>query len=639
MRVLGKWIVGILLLLVIAVFVGSQFISTHDIVVQLTSKVQDITGRRLAVGKEAELGLFPSLTLELPEIRFANVSGSKHDEMVTMDKLVVHIPWLSLLSKQLVIEKFVFVAPKFFLEQDTDGKGNWQFNQQVAPAGGSTSAEKPSLPVDFDLNFGQVEIIDGGVTYFDAATNNEHYLEQINLKVLLPSLQQSLILDGAMNYMSENIAINANINSLDTMMNEQRFDAIFNVSSEAITLEYTGNVAKGGEKISGKLTADGHSLRELLAWQKIKSTMSNEVLKAFKFSSDILYENNAVQLKDLTLTLDDLAIRGGSRLTFSTPMNIQADVDLGILNLTPYLASNENTAKTTPEITTSNDEQAPVVWDNTAIDLSALNNIDLDIKLKSTALFLNEIKLAHNSLNVNVKQGKAVIKLEEFNAYNGQGVGSININAKNKPYNVASEFTLTAIDAEPLFTDVVNFNKLLGKGNINWQLNSQGSSQAEFIANLNGTLNLAIEDGAIKGVNLGALARSAQNLMSGNFQGVDLDKNFMHSEKTDFAALSGQFDIKKGNAHTDNISLTNPFIRVKGAGDINLPDTKLALKLATKLVATSQGQTGDENVSGITIPIKVSGPFHQVKFTPDVSSEAKDKIKEKVKDKLKKLFG
>ena len=44
-----------------------------------------------------------------------------------------------------------------------------------------------------------------------------------------------------------------------------------------------------------------------------------------------------------------------------------------------------------------------------------------------------------------------------------------------------------------------------------------------------------------------------------------------------------------------------------------------------------------------TIPIKIKGPFHQIKVKPDISGEAKDKLRDKLKDKLKdkfkKLFG
>ena len=147
----------------------------------------------------------------------------------------------------------------------------------------------------------------------------------------------------------------------------------------------------------------------------------------------------------------------------------------------------------------------------------------------------------------------------------------------------------------------------------------------------------------MKGVNLAAIAKSASNIMQGNLSAVSLDSDFSNADKTDFAALTGKFTLTNGVATTDNLSLNNPFIRISGTGDINLPETKVNLQIKSKVVASTQGQAAEATDSGIVIPIKITGPFHDIKIRPDVSSGAKDKvkdkIKDKVKDKLKGLFG
>ena len=131
--------------------------------------------------------------------------------------------------------------------------------------------------------------------------------------------------------------------------------------------------------------------------------------------------------------------------------------------------------------------------------------------------------------------------------------------------------------------------------------------------------------------------------MAGNLAAVSLDRDFSNADKTDFAELIGKFVLNNGIANTDNLSLNNPFIRISGTGDINLPKTEVKLQIKTKMVASAQGQAAEGDSSGIEIPIKITGPFHKIKIRPDVSASAKDKvkdkIKDKVKDKLKGLFG
>jgi len=121
---------------------------------------------------------------------------------------------------------------------------------------------------------------------------------------------------------------------------------------------------------------------------------------------------------------------------------------------------------------------------------------------------------------------------------------------------------------------------------------------------------------------------------------MGLDRDFSNADKTDFAALTGKFMVRNGVATTNSLSLDNPFIRISGTGDINLPKTDVKLHIKSKMVASSQGQAAEGNSVGIEIPIKITGPFHQIKIRPDISSSAKDKVKDKLKDKLKgKLKG
>ncbi|WP_369672110.1 AsmA family protein, partial [Enterococcus faecium] len=108
----------------------------------------------------------------------------------------------------------------------------------------------------------------------------------------------------------------------------------------------------------------------------------------------------------------------------------------------------------------------------------------------------NEIKLGANQFTVNLKNAVANLTLDKFAAYEGNGKGKVTINAQQTPYKIATNFALDAIDAQPLLTDAAGFDKLMGKGSLNWDLTTSGDSQKSFISALQGKLAFEFADGA-----------------------------------------------------------------------------------------------------------------------------------------------
>ncbi|MGV2871832.1 AsmA family protein [Colwellia sp. E150_009] len=651
MRIFLKVSAIILALIIIAIVAATQLISTDDIVNQVSTKVEQATGRTLSVDGDKQLSFFPSLSIELNKVRFANAPFGSKPNMATVEALNIHIPWLSIFSGELTIDKFVIVNPDILLETTADGQVNWQF-PVVTNTGEEPSEELSSkntdtaavLPDGFDVRLGQVEIQGGKLTILDHKNQTTKVVDQLSLAVLLPSLKETLTVSGSVRYMAKVFELESSITTPAHVINSQPFTVKLSMLSDLTNVNYAGEIKNKGQDIKGKLAISGDSVKQILAWQNMPLEAKDEAFNQFSLVSDMHFANNKLTLKDISVELDKLAFTGSSTITLSEPLTINADIDLGSLNLNPYLPPSTITEPTKPSTDAKSEASSePLVWDDTEIDLSALGLINADLAIKSSKLLVREIKLGQNKLAINLHQGKAKINLLDFQAYQGQGTGTIEVLANKKPYQISSKFDLNKINAEPLLTDAAGFDKLMGKGQLTWNISTSGVSQKDFIAQLNGELNFSFIDGAIRGVNLAAIAKSANNIMTGNLAAVSLDSDFSHAEKTDFAALTGTFNISKGLANTNNISLHNPFIRVSGAGDIDLPQTKMKMHIVTEMVASLEGQAAQEASSGIKIPIKISGPFHQIKIRPDVSDQAKDKlkekVKEKVKDKLKKLFG
>src|SRR5690606_13557484 len=101
-------------------------------------------------------------------------------------------------------------------------------------------------------------------------------------------------------------------------------------------------------------------------------------------------------------------------------------------------------------------------------------------------------------------------------------------------------------------------------------------------------------------------------------------------QKTDFAELSGTFTVRNGILHNDDLKLLNPFVRLSGAGDVDLPQQTVNYRLEPQLVATTEGQGGSD-ASGIGVPILVTGPWDNLSYAPDLAGALKNVGTEDVK--------
>jgi AsmA protein len=177
---------------------------------------------------------------------------------------------------------------------------------------------------------------------------------------------------------------------------------------------------------------------------------------------------------------------------------------------------------------------------------------------------------------------------------------------------------------------------------------------------LNGTAKVQLRDGAVKGINIGEILRKARSALGGSQQQAAAGEGAGGKQQTDFTELSASFTIKNGIAHNEDLDARAPAFRLGGAGDINIPASTLDYVVKASIVATSQGQGGKErdDLAGLTVPVKLSGSFDDLKYQVDARAlagqaaksqvgakvkeqieQSRGKLEERIGDKLKGLLG
>ncbi|TMN78456.1 MULTISPECIES: AsmA family protein [unclassified Pseudoalteromonas] len=650
-------IFGVILLLCIALIVAAPFlIPTDTIFNKVSEEVQKTTGRTLTIKGDKTLSVFPALKLELNDVHFANMQTGSRNDMASMQQLAIHIPWFSLFGGEFKLDKFVINEPDILLETDKNGKANWQLFDAVAeqPTEQTEPGEAIKLPASFDIELGEVAIYGGTFTYLDGQTGAKQQISDLELAILLPSLRKTLEVKGGITYMQERFELDLKLDTPAKAIEGQAFNVSQNLDSRLVELTFNGSIAKQGQDIKGQLALNGESVKNIAKWQGVDLNAKDNAFNAFSVNGKMHLLGEKFNLEELTATLDELQIKGKSEISLGNRLAINANVDLGMLDLNPYLPD----AVAKKEQPTEDDSKPaePIVWDDTQIDLSALNALDANVVIRSSGLKVNDIELGANQFTVALKNSVAKLSLDSFSAYEGAGKGVITIDAQIVPYKIATNFNLTDIDAQPLLTDATGFDKLLGKGSLNWNLSTVGQSQKSFISALNGQLGFKFADGAVKGANVAEMVRKGKEIISGNFGAASegLDTGFEEAEQTDFSALTGSFNFINGVGKNKDLSLISPLIRISGEGDVDLPLTKVDYRLVTGIVDSIEGQGTTDDSTGFKIPLRIKGPFHDVGINLDVSNalkdeakkklddakeKAKEKAKDKVKDKLKGLFG
>jgi AsmA protein len=355
---------------------------------------------------------------------------------------------------------------------------------------------------------------------------------------------------------------------------------------------------------------------------------------------------------DFTGKLDESTIKGKAAMARAKVASYDFDLNIDKLNLDHYLGSSE---KKSPGGKEEPAKPAPKDKESDApVDLSGLKGLNAKGKVEIGALQVQGLKLASVKTEIRAADGRAEVGPHSANLYEGNLSGNLMLDGNAN--RIAVKETLSNIAVGPLLRDFAQQDRLEGKGNVALDVNAAGKSVNAIKSALAGTAKVNLRDGAIKGVDIGAIINKARSALgSQQAQAADGSK-----ERTDFSELNATFVIKNGVAHNDDLDVKAPLFRVSGAGDIDVAKSTINYVVKAAVVATAKGQGGKErdDLSGLTVPVKLSGPLDAMKYEVDYRAVAGDlakskaggqakeaieknrgKIEDQVKDRLKGLLG
>jgi AsmA protein len=626
-------------LLIVALLVVPVLIPVETYKTELLTQIEKATGRKARIDGDFSFSLLPRVEFTAGKVSLANAPGATAPMMMGLDRVDIRVAVMPLLSGNVVIDSFVLEKPLINLEIDRQGRPNWELTPAVAasntasPAGQKSGGERSMNLAG--LSLGDVRLVDGKVMYSDARNGTRHVVDSINISILLPSFTKPLKADGSLVWKDEKISVDLRMEKPDAFLNGESTDLASAISSDLFKLDFKGKAARGKEiKASGALDLDVPSVRKLAAWAGSPLTVPGPGLQKLKITGQVGIDGQKYQFAEAELTLDKLAAKGDFRFDGGGKRpKLNARLDTGLLDVNPYLpASTRVREKATASSPRGGSAAAPDGWSDEQIDLSGLRLADMDAVLKVAGLHIRKIRIGKSQLKIALTNGRLVADLTEMALYDGNGKAKITADATVQSPVFAAALDLSGLKAKPALSDAMDLDRIEGALNTNVDVKTRGKSQREMISALSGSGRVKFIDGAVRGINIGAMVR--------NVRSAFLDPAAREQQKTDFAEMSGTFKIANGILRNDDLFLLSPLLRVSGRGDVNLPQRTINYRIEPKVAATSKGQGGKTNVSGVMVPVIVSGPWSALSYRPDIGGviEGIAKDPSKALDGLKKVI-
>lgn len=322
----------------------------------------------------------------------------------------------------------------------------------------------------------------------------------------------------------------------------------------------------------------------------------------------------------LATQFDESKVLFESQIEHFSPLALGFDLTIDRLNVDKYFPPKPAVAASSTGVA----DQASA--GDSPLDFSALRGLNLHGVARIGSLQVKNLKFSQLNATLKAANGRLDIAPLSANLYEGSMSGSIAVNANGNSVVVRQK--LVGVSITPLLKDLADKDLIAGKGTVTVDVTGQGARMSTLKKSLTGSASLVLRDGAIKGINLAQSLRDIQAKLGAR---QDVTQTSRGADKTDFSELSASFRLTGGVAHNEDLAMKSPFLRLSGAGDIDIGNNRINYLAKARVVNTSAGQDGKEadQIKGVTVPVRVTGPLDKITWKIEFASAIGDLLKEK----------
>ncbi len=597
----------------------------------LIDRVQQDWQRTLAIPGQVRLSVFPKIGVELGEVSLSERNSAT--TFASARSAQASLALWPLLRGQVVVDRVLVEGLRATLVRGVDGRLNTDdLTGGAAPA--TPAAPSESTPVRFDV--AGLSVRDAAVTVDDRGARRKLIMSGLELETgrLAPGAAGDLRLQGQLKSepaaVDLAIALDARL-TIDTVQRRHKLDDI--------ALKVDGRLAgQPGASLSlgGALLADLQAERIGLSGLKLQASWPRAAGGPLQLQASgeatALLDKQTLDAR-LAGTIDQSRFEARIGMPRFAPAAYTFDLKVDRLDLDRVLAGGGEASP------------AGTAAEETPIDLSALRTLDAKGQLRIGAVQVAKMQATELRAELRAAGGRLEIAPIAASLYQGRLAGAMTIDARATP-RLGLRQTLTGVQLGPMLKDALGRDSLEGRGDVTLNVAAQGATVSALTRALGGDARIALRDGAVRGINVAQVIRSAKARLGGG-SGEQTGEG-SRTEKTDFSELTASFQIDRGVARNRDLLAKSPLLRITGEGDVDLAAQRLDYLVKATVVTSLKGQGGPEleSLSGQTVPVRLNGPFDAIGWRIDFEAMAKEAVKQKIesrkdeaKEKLRETLG
>ena len=675
-KILLSILAVIILSIVIAIFTLPFFINPNNFKPEVIAAVKNNTGRDLTLTGDIKISLFPWTGVSTGKMTLSNAIGFQEKTFASLEESAIKINLLPLFLNKIEIDQVIIKGLTLNLEKNSQGINNWDDLTRsnvtnVKPLSPIANNNKPEatnngltllaingvaienavinwknqrsgkilLIKDININsnkfaYDEPVTVDLSLMAMSPETN---WTESIKLRTGLTVNQAltSLALDHsdlqlktiikANNNEDKSILAALTINNVAMDRTKQSLNVSgLKLTSQDISLsaEIAGNTNNSKFSFQGPITIAPFNLRNILNQLDIKvpTLQDPKALSKAAATFNLLVTNNAVDLQNMSLTLDGTQIKGSTTITdFSKPaitFNLASDN----MDLDPYLApiaDKKSRPINSPAIT--------LALGTSTLQVELSKKLIINGQLSLERLKVNAMTMQDVQLNLDVKEGLINAQQSAKGFYAGSYNGVFSVDMRNNKPTLSINEKILHVQIEPLLNDFNGATKLSGLLDLSTQLEGQGNNAKELKSSLKGKLSFLLTDSVINGFNLQKIIDDAKTIIKEPTLPVD-NKN----DQMLFSKLSGTASINNGLVQNNDLIGIASKMHLNGKGTADLNSEKLDYKLNARYIKTKATTTEPEQLIDTPININIAGTFAKPTYTVDLAAILSDKNKAKI---------
>ena len=587
LKALSAMVLGVCVLIFASLFL----MPTERIAQIAAQQFHSATGRSLEFGGEVRPSFFPLLGATASRVQIGNPEWAGTGPMLRAEEMEIGLDLMALLRGDIRIERVVMQSPQLHVVRDAEGRFNWD-GIAGEPSSDTTAERRPSRAISLT----EARLENASVLFQDAMSNTEHRLEGVEAVLRLPERADLATIDAQGRLNGQAFQISARTENASDVLAGAPSPVALEGTVAGASVTFAGQLGLHGPVLDGRLDAQIPALQPLMqmAGQSGGALPANYLPLAVAGQVELF--------SDGRLAAREAQFRaGGLRLVGALELMPGADRP----RLRGQLSGDVLDLRSAAPQATGGQGQSRQGWSRAVIDASALALFDADLSLTLGGLRTDIATLGRTRLDLDLDRARAVFGFREAALFGGQLTGEFVMNNRSG-LSVGGNMQLRGIDLLPLLTELADYRRLQGAGDLDLQFLGVGNDLDTIMNSLHGEGRLALSQGEIIGFDLAGMLRN-------------LDMSYMgEGNRTVYQSVTGSFTLSEGVLRNDDLRLEATRFSVTGRGQVGIGARTLDYRLVPAALR------GEET---LRVPLMITGPWSEPRFRLDLEALAREQLR------------